>query len=48
MPREFFAAFVNDPGVKMIGVEAGGRGTTLGEHAATLCNGKPGGVARMV
>jgi tryptophan synthase beta chain len=28
--------------VKLIGVEAGGRGTALGQHAATLCNGQPG------
>ncbi len=37
-----FAAFVNDRSVKLIGVEAGGRGTALGQHAATLCNGQPG------
>jgi tryptophan synthase beta chain len=29
-----FYAFLNDAAVKMIGVEAGGRGLTLGEHAA--------------
>jgi tryptophan synthase beta chain len=29
-----FYAFLNDPDVKMIGVEAGGRGLELGEHAA--------------
>lgn len=29
-----FYEFLNDHNVKMIGVEAGGRGTTLGEHAA--------------
>lgn len=29
-----FHPFLNDANVKMIGVEAGGRGTTLGEHAA--------------
>src|SRR6185437_15710991 len=29
-----FHAFIGDAGVAMIGVEAGGRGTTLGEHAA--------------
>ncbi|MDX2031776.1 MAG: tryptophan synthase subunit beta [Blastocatellia bacterium] len=29
-----FHAFLNDPTVRMIGVEAGGRGLTLGEHAA--------------
>src|SRR5207248_10429887 len=27
-----FYSFLNDPGVKMIGVEAGGRGEGLGEH----------------
>src|SRR3984957_12844593 len=37
-----FAAFVNDKSVKLVGVEAGGRGTALGQHAATLCNGQPG------
>src|SRR5437870_409207 len=37
-----FAPFVNDKEVKMIGVEAGGRGMALGQHAATLCNGQPG------
>ncbi|MFZ3215713.1 MAG: tryptophan synthase subunit beta [Candidatus Acidiferrales bacterium] len=31
-----FHAFLGDAAVKMIGVEAGGRGTTLGEHAARL------------
>jgi len=31
-----FHAFLNDAGVRMIGVEAGGRGNTLGEHAARL------------
>ena len=29
-----FHAFLNDPGVQLIGVEAGGRGHSLGEHAA--------------
>src|ERR1019366_2684474 len=37
-----FAAFVPDAQVKLIGVEAGGRGPALGQHAATLCKGKPG------
>ncbi len=37
-----FAPFANDKSVKLIGVEAGGRGSALGQHAATLCNGKPG------
>jgi tryptophan synthase beta chain len=31
-----FHAFLGDPSVKMVGVEAGGRGTSLGEHAARL------------
>ena len=31
-----FHAFLKDGGVKMVGVEAGGRGKTLGEHAARL------------
>ena len=31
-----FHAFLADPNVKMLGVEAGGRGKSLGEHAARL------------
>jgi len=31
-----FHAFLGDSAVKMVGVEAGGRGKTLGEHAARL------------
>src|SRR3979411_2100420 len=31
-----FHAFLDDPSVKMLGVEAGGRGTALGEHAARM------------
>jgi tryptophan synthase beta chain len=31
-----FHPFLGDVGVKMVGVEAGGRGTALGEHAARL------------
>jgi tryptophan synthase beta chain len=31
-----FHAFLGDGSVKMVGVEAGGRGTALGEHAARL------------
>src|SRR5438270_4204280 len=31
-----FHAFLEDSGVKMLGVEAGGRGNQLGEHAARL------------
>jgi len=37
-----FAPFVEDRSVELIGVEAGGRGTALGQHAATLSLGKPG------
>lgn len=37
-----FYPFVNDKLVKFIGVEAGGRGKGLGEHAATLVTGKVG------
>ncbi len=33
-----FHAFLNDADVKMIGVEAGGRGLSLGEHAARFLN----------
>jgi tryptophan synthase beta chain len=35
-----FHAFLNDADVKMVGVEAGGRGSTLGEHAARLAEGQ--------
>jgi tryptophan synthase beta chain len=31
-----FYAFIGEPSVKMLGVEAGGRGKSLGEHAARL------------
>jgi len=31
-----FSGFLNDPSVELIGVEAGGRGPGLGEHAARL------------
>jgi tryptophan synthase beta chain len=37
-----FASFAPDASVKLIGVEAGGRGTALGQHAAALCAGRPG------
>jgi tryptophan synthase beta subunit len=36
-----FAPFYDDP-VKLIGVEAGGRGLTSGEHAASIVGGRPG------
>ncbi len=37
-----FAAFLDDPSVALVGVEAGGRGTGAGEHGATLTAGTPG------
>lgn len=37
-----FHPFLGEEKVKMIGVEAGGRGEKLGEHSATLCRGTPG------
>ncbi len=37
-----FFPFVNDPAVRLIGVEAGGEGISTGHHAATLVAGKPG------
>jgi tryptophan synthase beta chain len=37
-----FDAFLDDPGVRLLGVEAGGRGITDGEHAARFAGGAPG------
>jgi tryptophan synthase beta chain len=37
-----FAAFVGVPGVRLIGVEAGGRGDGVGEHCRSLTLGEPG------
>jgi tryptophan synthase beta chain len=37
-----FTAFVGAPGVRLIGVEAGGRGMGLGEHCSSLTQGEPG------
>jgi len=37
-----FAPFVPDASVRLIGVEAGGRGSDLGQHAASLTKGQPG------
>ena len=37
-----FHPFIEDAGVRLIGVEAGGRGGTLGEHAARFAGGSPG------
>jgi tryptophan synthase beta chain len=37
-----FYDFIGESGVQLIGVEAGGRGAVLGEHAARFSGGKPG------
>jgi tryptophan synthase beta subunit len=37
-----FSAFLDDPEVALVGVEAGGRGRGRGEHGATLSLGSPG------
>ena len=37
-----FHPFLADDGVTLVGVEAGGCGSNLGEHAATLSRGSPG------
>lgn len=37
-----FTAFLEDPGVRLLGVEAGGAGTGEGLHGATLARGRPG------
>jgi tryptophan synthase beta chain len=37
-----FHAFLGDAGVRLIGVEAGGRGAELGAHAARFSGGSPG------
>jgi tryptophan synthase beta chain len=37
-----FHPFIADSAVKLIGIEAGGRGTQLGEHAARFSGGSPG------
>ncbi len=37
-----FYPFVNDAGVRLLGVEAGGRGEGLGDNAASLTQGHPG------
>ncbi len=38
----FFHEFLGDQGVRMTGVEAGGRGSALGEHAARFSGGRIG------
>jgi len=37
-----FAPFVNDESVRLVGVEAGGRSRSFGEHAARFATGSPG------
>ncbi len=37
-----FYPFADDPGVRLVGVEAGGAGVATGKHAATLVGGRPG------
>jgi tryptophan synthase beta chain len=37
-----FHPFVDEAGVELVGVEAGGRGSERGQHAATIGFGKPG------
>jgi len=37
-----FLSFIDEPDVGLVGVEAGGRGLTTGQHAAPLMAGEPG------
>ena len=37
-----FAGFIDDPSVKLVGVEAGGKGLASGEHAASINGGRIG------
>jgi len=37
-----FYPFIDDDGVALTGVEAGGRGSSSGDHASTLSHGQPG------
>jgi len=37
-----FYPFLDEPGIRMYGVEAGGEGTNTGRHAASLCAGSEG------
>jgi tryptophan synthase beta chain len=37
-----FSAFIGEPGVDLVGVEAAGEGLATGRHAATLTAGRPG------
>jgi tryptophan synthase beta chain len=38
----FFFEFLDEPGVRLVGVEAGGRGIRRGDHAARFEGGKLG------
>jgi tryptophan synthase beta chain len=37
-----FHAFLGDPDVHIVGIEPGGHGTEIGQHAATIAHGTPG------
>jgi len=37
-----FSAFLSDPGVRLVGVEAAGYGLATGKHGASLARGRPG------
>ncbi len=37
-----FHGFIDDPGVRLVGLEPGGKGIDSGEHGATLTEGSPG------
>ena len=37
-----FTAFIGDPSVRLVGLEAGGDGVETGRHAATITGGAPG------
>jgi len=37
-----FTAFLDDPGVRLVGVEAGGLGLSSGKHGASLTQGRFG------
>jgi tryptophan synthase beta chain len=37
-----FHPFLDEPGVRIVGVEAAGKGIETGEHAASLTGGRPG------
>jgi tryptophan synthase beta chain len=37
-----FSAFISEPGVRLVGVEAAGHGLASGKHGASLAKGRPG------